>query len=43
MTDTELTRNRQRLDAIKKEYETYNAVDVVEDTIKKVVDGELVF
>lgn len=43
VTDTELTRNRQRLDTIKKEYEKYNAVDVVEDTIKKVVNGELVF
>ncbi|KAI4638204.1 hypothetical protein J4E93_010360 [Alternaria ventricosa] len=34
---------RKRLDNVKKEYEKYNAVDVVEDTIKKVVNGELVF
>lgn len=39
----ELTKNRKKLDAVKKEYEKYNAVDVVEDTIKKVVDGDLAF
>jgi hypothetical protein len=38
-----LTNNRKRLGAVKKEYEKYNAVDVVEDTIKQVIDGQLSF
>jgi hypothetical protein len=38
-----LTSNRKRLSAVKKEYEKYNAVDVVEDTIKQVIDGQLSF
>jgi hypothetical protein len=38
-----LTQNRKRLDSVKREYGRYNAVDVVEDAIKQVVDGKLVF